>query len=69
MGHGKDREVKTCGGGPLASAVSDGAVTSNGDDGGRMCSLLFLWPFCYFNFPHRHKSQTTPGIQEQCYVP
>lgn len=33
MGHGKDREAKTCAG-PGGCVVSDGSVTSYCDDGG-----------------------------------
>ena len=33
MGHGKDREAKTCAG-PMGRAESDGSVTSYSDDGG-----------------------------------
>lgn len=40
MGHGKDREVKTCAG-PVGCVVSDRSVASYKDDGRGMCFIAF----------------------------
>lgn len=41
MGHGKDREVKTCAG-PVGCVVNDGSVTSYTDDTGGMSFVCFV---------------------------